>query len=585
MSPRGAIPPGPAVPPLRPRWAEPPEPDPAVVAALGASLRLPAAVCRVLASRGHDGPDGAKRFLRPLPEHLHDAAALADASRAAERLAYAVERRETIFIHGDYDVDGVCATALYARYLRGAGAEVVPFVPHRVRDGYDLSSAGLAAARAAGAAVLLTADCGTVASGPVAEARAAGMDVIVTDHHAVGPDAARADALVNPHRPDCPYPDKALCGTGVAFKVCELVGRLLGRPPEELHGYLDLVALATVADLVPLQGENRVLVRLGLRRFAATRATGLSALLSRAGVDPASVTAGQLGFVVAPRINAVGRMGDAAEALRLLLTEDPDEAAALAERLDEVNRARQAEDRRTLDEALELLARDYDPARDFGVVLAAEGWHPGVIGIVASRVVERIHRPTVLVALDGEKGRGSARSIPGFHLYEALLRCRAHLGRFGGHRQAAGMDVARSAVPALRDAFNAEARSALGPDDLQPLLRPDLELTLGEADLELVRWLEYLEPHGIGNPRPLFLARGVAVDGVRRVGDGHLKLTLRAGGAHLDAIGFGLAERHPPESLAGGVHDFLVKLERNEFRGVARPQARIVDLRPGGARP
>jgi single-stranded-DNA-specific exonuclease len=536
----------------------------------------------VLAARGHADAEAAKRFLRPLAEHLHDPAALADGPAAAARLARAVEAGETIFVHGDYDVDGACAAALYARYLGALGARVVPFVPHRLRDGYDFSAAGLAAARAAGASVILTADCGTVAAGPVAEARSAGMDVLVTDHHAVGPDAARATALVNPQRADCAYPDKALCGAGVAFKVCELVGRLLGRAPEELHGFLDLVALATVADLVPLQGENRALVRLGLRRFAQTRVAGLSALLARAGLDPAAVTATHLGFVLAPRLNAVGRMGDSADALRLLLTEDAGEAAALAERLDEVNRERQAEDRRTLDEALGLLARDYDPARDYGVVLASEGWHPGVIGIVASRVVERIHRPTVMVALEGEKGRGSARSIPGFHLYEALLRCRAHLGRFGGHRQAAGMDVARSALPALREAFNAQAHAVLGPEDLQPLLRADVELRLAEADLELVHWLEYLEPHGIGNPRPVFLARCVRLQHPRRVGDGHLKVTLSSGEGRLDAIGFGLAERHPPEDLGPGPWDALVKLERNEYRGVVRPQARLVDLRPAG---
>ncbi|MHB1194081.1 MAG: single-stranded-DNA-specific exonuclease RecJ [Longimicrobiales bacterium] len=572
------------MPALRPRWAEPPAADAAAVAALTEALRLPAAVCAVLASRGQVDPEAAKRFLRPLAEHLHDPAELADGPLAAARLARAVEDRETVFIHGDYDVDGMCAAALYARWLGGLGVRVVPFVPHRLRDGYDFSSAGLAAARAAGASLILTADCGTVAAGTVAEARAAGMHVIVTDHHAVGPDAARPFALVNPQRPDCPYPEKGLCGAGVAFKVCELVGRLTGQSPEALHGLMDLVALATVADLVPLQGENRTLVRLGVRRFASSRVAGLSALLAQAGVDPAGVTAGQLGFVVAPRLNAMGRMGASSEALRLLLTEDPEEAAALARRMDDVNRVRQAEDRRTLDEAMVLLARDYDPERDYGVVLAAEGWHPGVIGIVASRVVERIHRPTVMVALDGEKGRGSARSVPGFHLYDALLRCRAHLGRFGGHRQAAGMDVDRAAVPALREAFNAEARAALGPDDLQPLLRPDLELSLPSVDLELVHWLGYLEPHGIGNPRPLFLARGVGLSGARVVGDRHLKVILEAGGGRLDAIGFGLADRHTPESLGPGPCDVLLKLERNEYRGVARPQARIVDLRPSGRR-
>jgi single-stranded-DNA-specific exonuclease len=299
------------------------------------------------------------------------------------------------------------------------------------------------------------------------------------------------------------------------------------------------------------------------------------------------VTAGQLGFVLAPRLNAAGRMGESSDALRLLLTEDGQEALALARRLEEVNRIRRDEDRRTLDEALALLADGFDPERDYGVVLAAEGWHPGVIGIVASRVVERIHRPTVLVALEGEKGRGSARSIPGFHLYEALLGCREHLGRFGGHRQAAGMDVERAAVPALREAFNAQARARLAPEDLQPLLRPDLELPLSDVDLDFVRWLEYLGPHGIGNPRPLFLARGVRLSGAKRVGGDHLKVTLEpeAGSIRLDAIGFGMAERHPPEVVGPGPYDALVKLERNEYRGVARAQAQIVDLRPSEGPP
>jgi len=288
---------------------------------------------------------------------------------------------------------------------------------------------------------------------------------------------------------------------------------------------------------------------------------------------------------VAPRINAAGRMGESADALRLLLTEDEAEAGALARRLDDVNRVRQDEDRRTLDEALELLARDFDPDRDFGVVLAAEGWHPGVIGIVASRVVERVHRPTVLIALDGEQGRGSARSIPGFDLYEGLAACRAHMGRFGGHRQAAGMDVARASVPALRAAFNEEARRRLAAEELRPVLRPDGEVTLQEVDLELVHWLTYLGPHGIGNARPLFVVRGVLLEGARRLKDVHLKTSLRAGATVLDAIGFGLAVSHPPESMPPGPFDVLVKLERNEWRGVARAQARIVDLRPSAEGP
>ena len=534
----------------------------------------------MLAARGFHDVEMAKGFLRPLLDQLHDAALLADGEAAARRIARAVRDGETIFVHGDYDVDGICAAALFTRFLRGVGGQVVPFVPHRLKHGYDFAQGGLQAAVEAGASLVVTADCGTMARDTVARARALGMDVVVTDHHTVGPGAAAPDAMVNPQREDCAYPDKSLCGAGVAFKVCQLVADALRMDNGPLLALLDLVALATVADLVPLQGENRVLVRFGLRRFPVTTVVGVRALLEVAGVDAKAVTSGQIGFTVAPRINAAGRIGDSADALRLLLTDDPLEADTLARSLDETNRRRKDEDRRTLDEALDLLARDYDPARDYGVVLASEGWHPGVIGIVASRVVERIHRPTVLVALDGEQGRGSARSIPGFHLYDAVAACGAHLGRFGGHRQAAGMDVARDRLQAFRDAFNAHAREALRGQVLQPLLRPDLELPLDQVDLDFIHWLGYLGPHGIGNPRPLFIAQGVELDGPRRVGDTHLKVSLRGPGTKLDGIGFGLAERHPPESLAPGRYDVLVKLERNEWRGVASPQAQIVDLRP-----
>jgi single-stranded-DNA-specific exonuclease len=398
----------------------------------------------------------------------------------------------------------------------------------------------------------------------------------------VGDDLPEAHAVVNPRRSDCEYPEKELCGTGVALKVCALVGRALGAEASSLHEYLDLVALATVADLVPLGGENRVLVSYGLRRFADTRVLGLRSLLEVAAVLPGQVTAGKLGFVIAPRINAAGRIGESMDALRLLLTDDAAEARRLAEALDATNRSRQEEDSRTLEEALAILERTYEPEEDYGVVLWSEGWHPGVIGIVASRVVECIHRPVVLVALDGGLGRGSARSVPGFHLYEALRECAGHLGRFGGHRQAAGMDIEEAALSAFRRDFNATARARLTPEALRPLLRPDLELTPAGADLDLAHWLSYLGPHGVGNPGPLFLARGVAMERGRLVGDKHLKAVLARDGGRLEAIGFGWAERYGPEALAGATWDVLFKLERNEWRGTVRAQARLVDVRPSG---
>ena len=585
MTPRGASGADTRLRPPDPTWTRPSPSDERLVAELATGLRLPPILCRVLATRGLQSVDEAKRFLRPRLDELHAPSSLADGPRAAERVARALSSGERIFVHGDYDVDGICATALLTRWLRSLGGDVVPFVPHRLRDGYDFSRAGLDAALAAGAGLVITADCGTMAHETVRQAREAGLDVVVTDHHTVGDRLPDATAVVNPQREDCRYPDKGLCGAGVAYKFCELVGAAVGAASSDLAEYLDLVALATVADLVPLTGENRVLVTYGLRRMAQTRVVGVVALVEAAGLTADEVTAGRVGFVVAPRINAAGRVGESADALALLLTEDASSARRLAEGLEATNRSRQEEDRRTLDEALELLEGSYDSERDYGVVLASEGWHPGVIGIVASRVVERIHRPVVMVALDGASGRGSARSIAGFHLHEALTECSAHLGRFGGHAQAAGMDLDRDAVPAFRDAFNAVARRRLTAEQLRPVLRPDVELSLDQVDLDLVHWMTYLGPHGIGNPGPLFLARGVTLSGARTVGEGHLKVRLGAGPARLAAIGFGLAERHPPESLADEPHDVLFRLERNEWRGVATPQARLADLRPSRGEP
>ena len=566
-----------------PAWTLPSAPDPAAVQTLVEALRLPAAVCAVLVARGVTEPDQAKDFLRPRLEHLHAPAQLADAPAAAERIARAIRAGDTILVHGDYDVDGICATALLTRWLRKLGGRIVPFVPHRLRDGYDFGPAGLAAAQDAGATLIVTADCGTVAHETVSGANGEGIDVVITDHHTVEGSLPEAVAVVNPQRPDCAYPDKGLCGTGVAYKMCELVADALDADPRALVTYLDLVALATVADLVPLTGENRVLVHHGLKRFPHTRILGLGALLRVAGLPVSEVTAGKLGFVVAPRINAAGRIGESADALRLLLTDDAAEARQLAEQLDATNRDRQDEDKRTLAEALEMLGREYDPASDFGVVLAAEGWHPGVIGIVASRVVERIHRPVVMIALDGQRGRGSARSIPGFDLYEALKACSAHMMRFGGHKQAAGMDVARDSVAALREAFNAEAGSRLDLAELQPRLRTDVVLELEDVDLQLVHWMSYLGPHGMGNPGPLFVASAVAFQRAKVVGENHLKATLSQRGGRIDAIGFGLADRHPPEAVMAEPHDVAFRLEKNEWRGTARAQARLIALRPTGS--
>ena len=571
---------------MRPRWVLPDPPDAGRVAALAAELELDPTLLAVLVRRGIERPQAVRDYLRPLLGHLHPPALLPDAPQAADRILGAIRAGESVLVHGDYDVDGICGVALLTRVLRSLGARVIPFVPHRLKDGYDFGAAGLAAARDAGARLILTVDCGVLANEWIRRAGQEGIDVVVTDHHLPGPELPPAVAVVNPARADSMYPEQGLCGTGVAWKLCCLLAERCGLSEESLLCHLDLVALATVADLVPLKGENRVLVRYGLRALSQTGKTGLLALLRVSGLEVgpgrAPLEAGQAGFALAPRINAVGRMGDAMRGLRLLLSEDPDEAEDLAGVLDEENRERQAEDRRTLEQALELLADDFDPDRDYGVVLAVEGWHPGVIGIAASRVVERIHRPVVMVALRGGHGRGSARSIPGFDVHEAISACGAHLERFGGHAQAAGLELSAEAVPAFRDAFANEARLRLEGRELRPHLRIDLELPERAVERPLVKALRYTGPHGIGNPRPTFLLREMHVVAIKAVSRGHLRVRVRKGDVRLDGIGFGLAERHLPEDLSAGPIDVVFQLVLDLWRGEERVQARILDLRPSG---
>lgn len=583
QSPRPEPSPRPAtLPPLQRRWVDRAEIDEAAVHELVRTLQLPEPLCRLLALRGHTDPDDAKLYLKPRLDRLDDPGLLADMRVAVDRIQRAIERRETILVHGDYDVDGVCSTALLTRVLRSYGAKVEPFTPLRLRDGYDLTTAGVEAAIRAGATLIITADCGTVAHAAVEEAGAAGIDVIVTDHHTPGPSLPDAVAVVNPNREDSAYPDRSLAGVGVAFKLCQALAQRRGAPPESLWEYLDLVAVATIADLAPLRGENRILTRYGLKLLRETRNPGLRALLAAAGIDVSGpLGAGQISHVLAPRINAVGRMGDAGRGVALLLTDDEREAARLAAVLEEENRVRKAVDRETLDQAIDRLVEDYDPDRDYGVVIASTGWHPGVIGIVASRVVERIHRPTILLTIDEAAGRarGSARSIPRFHLYEAIRDCGHLLERFGGHRQAAGLDIAVDRIDAFRAAFNERARAVLSPEDVIQRVAIDMEVTLAEANLDMIALMRHFGPFGMGNPSALFASRGVRlVRDPRIIRDEHAKLFVEDDTGRIDAIGFGMADR-VRHLGAGDRLDIAFHLQIDEWNGRRRPQARLVDVR------
>jgi single-stranded-DNA-specific exonuclease len=547
--------------------------------ALSAALRLPDPVCALLVRRGMGEPDDAKRYLRPRLEQLHEPALMRGMADAVARLTSAIGHGETILVHGDYDVDGMASTALLVRVIRALGGTAVPFIPHRLTDGYDLSDAGVDAAIRHGARVLLTCDCGTSALAAVARACDAGIDVIITDHHLPGGPLPDCLAILNPRQPACEYPDKSLVAAGIAFKLAIALLRAMGADESLAHRHLDLVALATVADVAPLRGENRVLARLGLRKLTQRPSIGLRALVRAVGLDGKAITAGRVGFVLAPRLNAVGRIGHALRGVELLLADDEHSANVIARDLEEMNRERQRIDRETLAAAMRRVdALDLDES--VGLVIAEPGWHPGVIGIVASRIVEEVCRPTVLIALDGDVGKGSGRSIPAFDLHAALSSCRDLFIRFGGHRAAAGVTIDRSRVDAFAERFNAVARQALGPDDLLPELRVDLELPLGDASMELEALLRHFEPFGLGNPAPVFVARGVRLVGApRTVGEGHLKLRLEQNGAVLDAIGFGLGAR-ADDLRADARVDVAFRLELDEWNGAPRLQARLADVRP-----
>jgi single-stranded-DNA-specific exonuclease len=560
------------VPPLR--WNVERAPDADLVGALARGLGVSPALAALLAQRGLSTPELARRFLRPALDELAEPLALAGMAEAVDAIVRTVQAGRGILVHGDYDVDGQCATALLTRALGLAGARVHGFVPHRLRDGYDLGPSGIAYARSVGASLILTCDCGITAVDAVDAARAEGLEVVVTDHHLPGAVLPRATAVIDPQREDDASGLRNLCGTGIAFKLVQALVPALGLPENLPYHFLDLVALATVADIVPLTGENRVLVRHGLRLLPESRWPGVRALIRESGLEGKEIRAGQVGFILAPRLNAAGRVGDATDGLRLLLTDDEAEAALLARQLEGMNSERQTLDQRILEEAIQQVEAERNPETDSALVLASDRWHAGVVGIVASRVVERFGRPAFLIALDGEIGKGSGRSISRFDLHAALHRCGDLLERFGGHHMAAGLTIRRDRLDSFRERFAAVARETLGPDDLGPEQRVDLVLGLGDVNLELERLCRHLEPCGMGNPGPVFGARGVRLEGARRVGNNHLKATLAAADGRLAAIGFGWADRAPNVPSL----DVAFRLEQNEWQGSTTLQARIVAL-------
>ena len=376
-----------------------------------------------MAIRGYDVPGEAKTYLRPRLDQLHDPSCMTDLDRAVQRITVALRENETILVHGDYDVDGICSTTLMVRALMALGGNAIPFIPRRLQDGYDLTEAGVHAAHEAGAKLVITCDCGTSAHGPIASLQTSGIDVIVTDHHLPSSALPPAFAVLNPKRPGCTSRDKDLAAVGVAFKLALALTRALGGNENLIYGMLDLVALATIADIAPLRGENRIFVRYGLRLLNEAQRPGIRAMIRAAGLDRKTLTSGRVGFVLAPRLNAAGRLGSALRGVELMMASSDQEANPIARELEELNARRQEIDRATLEQAREIVL-EMDLTSTYGIVLAEQGWHPGVIGIVASRIVEEFGRPTMMIALDGAEGKGSGRSISAFDLHSGLSECR-----------------------------------------------------------------------------------------------------------------------------------------------------------------
>ncbi|GBC77576.1 Single-stranded-DNA-specific exonuclease RecJ [bacterium HR08] len=508
-----------------------------VVRILHQELGVPRVIARLLSARGVTTPDEARRFLAPRVEDLHDPYRMAGMREAVERIARAIAQRELIVIYGDYDVDGVTSLVLLKKTLERLGARVAFYVPERLREGYGMHVEAIEALAASGGRLLISVDCGIRAHEVVERARALGMETIVTDHHL--PEAAlpRAVAVLNPKRPDCPYPEKDLAGVGVALKLAQAL-LLRGGQTEMLASLLPLAALGTIADLAPLTGENRVIARLGLERLWAPEQVGLRALAEVAGLAPdRPVTGEDVAFRLAPRVNAAGRLGTARPAIELLQTEDREIARQLAAQLNEQNARRQRQEQAMLAEIEAMLAEDPTVPEAKILVLAREGWHRGIIGLVASKVVERFARPAIVLALEGEWAHGSGRSIPAFHLLRGLEACADLFERYGGHAHAAGLLIRRDRLEDFRRRITAEADRALTPEDLRPTFVLDARLALSEVTFDLWQHLQRLEPFGPGNPRPIFLFADVHVEGEPRVlKERHLKLRIRQAGRSLDAV-------------------------------------------------
>jgi single-stranded-DNA-specific exonuclease len=549
---------------------------------------LPEALARALVIRGIDTFDGARRFFRPSLTELHDPFLMRDMAAAADRVVLALRRGERVLVYGDYDVDGTTSTALMTSFLRDQGAEVDYFIPNRFEHGYGLCAAGIEYGVGRGASLIIALDCGITAIDEARLARERGCDLIICDHHTPKSDLPDAVAVLDPKRPDCTYPFKELSGCGVGLKLVQAVLSRLGKDPAEANSYLDLVAISTASDIVPVYGENRILLAEGLNVLRRSPRLGLRKLAEQARLAFETCTATEIVFSIGPRINAAGRLGDAGRAVALLLEQDESKAIQLAIQLEQLNRSRRDLDREILDAAAAIADGELARRMRHSIVLHDADWHLGVVGIVASKLVERYHRPAVMLCTNNGQVKGSARSIGGFNIYQALTACKDLLTEYGGHDFAAGLTLPEENIPAFRERFDEVVGAAMTPELMQPGLEYDADLTLGEIDARFWAVLKQFAPYGPDNDRPVFQCSSLELAGVpRTVGkDGaHLKFAVRqtgTGNGAMEVIGFGLGGYL--QDLRAGARegrplDLLFCVDENHWNGRTSIQLKAKDLR------
>ncbi|MGH7794119.1 MAG: single-stranded-DNA-specific exonuclease RecJ [Candidatus Binatia bacterium] len=569
---------------LQKRWVVK-EADSQSVVRQSEQLAISPLLARILILRGFTDRDAARRYLSSsLRADLPSPFEMAGMEPAVRRVVEAIRNKEQIAIWGDYDVDGTTGASVLVSFLREVGADPIYYVPHRIEEGYGLNVGGLRRLRQRGIDLVVTVDCGISNAEEVRAAGEMGLDLVVVDHHQPPDELPPAVAVINPHRKDCLFPDKGLCAAGLAFYlVIGLRAKLRDEgwfersAGPDIRRYLDIVTLGTIADMVPLTGVNRTLIRRGLTELGASTRPGVMALKQVSSISTGEVSAGQVGFRLGPRINAAGRVDYGIKVVELLTTDSPDIALRIAQELDAHNSERRAIEAVVLDQAMTQAAISMESGKRYSLVLAGEGWHPGVLGIVASRIVEKYYRPTVVIALNGGSGKGSARSIRGFHMVEGFRRCAAHLGKFGGHEYAGGLSINADKLELFAEAFETCARQTLSQEDLLPLLEMDAQLNFSEIGFPLARELDVLKPFGVGNPEPLFITAGAEVCD-RKVFSAGVRYRLRQAGRVLGGVIFGVGDDFP--GRPGETVDVAYRLSENEWNGATSIELKIVDVRP-----